>query len=124
MLATGIAGEVREPANAPTNEVRLTGRGTKPQRQFLLEGQIWSFRIAASRTTSPGRGPAPSNVVDLLDGIASTARVRRKVAALRQGDTVMINGALRHHRQRAPRRFAPQLVVEVHDLVVVERTGS
>jgi hypothetical protein len=55
-----------ESIEEPANEVRLTGRVARPQRQFLPEGQVWLFRIAAARTTSPTAAqPRPTSSISL-----------------------------------------------------------
>lgn len=82
------------------NEVALTGRVSgEPQHRVLPSGdELVSFRLVVRRPASARR--RSRQVVDTIECVAWTSRLRRRVARLVDGDEVAVTGALRRRFQR------------------------
>lgn len=96
---TSTAPEPVQPA--PQNHVALTGRvSADPESRELPSGDsIVSFRLVVPREPAARRRSRQS--VDVLECVAWTAALRRKVERLRADDVVTVTGALRRRFTRA-----------------------
>jgi len=95
------------------NEVRLVGRVSGVTQSTLPSGdEIVTFRVVTDRLASQ-RGPSGRVMVDTLDCVAFAAAVRRKAAALADGDWVEVAGALRRRFWRGTSGAASRTEVEV-----------
>jgi single-strand DNA-binding protein len=83
------------------NDVTLTGRvsGTPESRSLPSGDEIVSFRLVVRRDAAARRRSA--QVVDTIECVAWTARLRRRVASLEDGATVRVTGSLRRRFSRS-----------------------
>jgi len=113
----------REDARPARNEVVLVGRVSAPaEERTLPSGDVLAtWRLVVDRPAMPRRavreGVRPVTV-DTLDCVAWAGRTRRSARALRAGDVVRVEGALRRRFWRAGAGAASRTEVEV---AVVER---
>ena len=94
-----------EAASAGCNEVRLVGRvsGTPAERVLPSGDCVVAWRVVVDRPATGRPLPAGtrSPTIDTVDCVAWSAGLRRTARALRDGDVVEVNGALRRRFWRA-----------------------
>lgn len=109
------------------NEVVLVGRvSADPEDRELPSGDVLTtFRLVVDRP--PPTRPLPEGVrpatTDTLDCVAWTGRVQRSARALRAGDVVAVEGALRRRFWRSPTGAASRCEVELGGLKRLERAS-
>lgn len=83
------------------NDVTLVGRvsGTPEPRTLPSGDEIVTFRLVVRRPPAAARRSA--QVVDTIECVAWTARLRRRAARLVDGSTVQVTGSLRRRFSRA-----------------------
>jgi single-strand DNA-binding protein len=115
-------GSVGEPAE-PVNEVRLVGRiSAGPEERVLPSGDVlWTFRLVVPR--KPG-AKAVRRGVDALDCAVWGGRVRRSVAAWRQGDVVEVSGSVRRRFFRGDGGATSRFEIEVEAGRLIHRAAS
>ena len=104
-------------ATEPNNQIYLRGRlGADVVRRELPSGDpLSSFRLTVERA------PGSRVRVDSIDCSASTAKVRRVLDRLAQGDEVEVTGALRRRFWRGPGGLGSRYEVEVSTAKVMSR---
>lgn len=83
------------------NDVTLTGRvsGDPEARRLPSGDEIVTFRLVVRRPVTARRRSA--QVVDTIECVAWTAKLRRRAATLQDGATVQVTGSLRRRFSRA-----------------------
>lgn len=91
-----------------TNQVELQGRLSRaPEEKVLPSGDtVWSFRVVVPRE----EGSRPG--VDWVDCSVWSGRLRRSVAAWREGDVIEVKGALRRRFFRVAGSSVSRVEVE------------
>lgn len=118
----GAAASEAQGSPAEVNEVVLRGRVSGPAVERLLPSgdAVVQLRIVVRR--SAVRGSAASStgssaaVVDTIDLACWTRALQRKALALRQGEVISVEGALRRRFWRSPAGPASRYEVEVSSL--------
>lgn len=117
-----MSAAVAETESVHSNEVVLVGRlAHEVQERELPSGDVLcTFRLVVDRT-----GPARSRqVVDAVECVAWSPRLRRTVGTWRSGDVVRVEGALRRRFFRASGSVASRVEVEAVRARVVRRAAS
>jgi single-strand DNA-binding protein len=97
-------------ADSHLNEVRVRGRlGAEAEVRVLPSGdEIATWRLIVGRT-----GPPTGPKVDVIDCVAFTARIRRRVVNWRPGDVIEVTGSLRRRFWRGPGGVQSRCEVQV-----------
>jgi single-strand DNA-binding protein len=106
------------------NEVVVVGKLAPPvePRQRADGSEVLTFRVAVrSPTAGSGRDPAArepnaSGRRDILDCVASSAAIRRRLESYRPGDVVELAGCLRHRFWNTAGRVQSRYEIEVDTL--------
>jgi single-strand DNA-binding protein len=112
------------PDDEHVNEVRLSGRVSgEPQGRELPSGdRLLSVRIVVPRPPHRRRGRGAT--VDTIDCVAWTSRPRAVLAAMRVGDIVLVEGALRRRFWRGQHGLASKMEVDVSRAKRIRKAAS
>ena len=106
------------------NEVRLSGRVTgAPEERVLPSGdRLMSVRVVVPRPAQRRRGGRAT--VDAIECVAWTSRPRAVLGAMRVGDVVSVEGALRRRFWRGQHGLASKMEVDVSRAKRLRRAPS
>lgn len=109
------------------NEVLLVGRvSADPEDRELPSGDVLTtFRLVVDRPPPARRPPEGSRpaTTDTLDCVAWAGGVRRSARALRAGDVVSVEGALRRRFWRSPAGAASRYEIELDTVKRLRKAG-
>lgn len=112
----------------PINEVRLIGRisGQPEVRTLPSDDLLVTFRLVVDRPAAQPRSKASKRTpkVDTIDVACWTSATRRRAKALRTGDLVEVNGALRRRFWKAGAGAVSRCEVEAEGISRLTRATA